>query len=293
MNEGRAARFLGRLDERRRAAVDPAELARVLDEKLAAARAAWPAFSVDDARFIDHLARHLPEDGAPLVRLREMRADELYLALACGAGIAEALRAFEEGPLREVRRALDRLARDGVAVDDALQELRLKLFFGEEPRILDYAGRGELRGWLRVTATRAALKLKEKQRYGTLDEDELLADRTSPVGDAELDVIKAQHAEEFQRAFRAALGRLLGRDQLLLRQYFLDGLTLEQLGALHRVNRSTVLRWIRRVQTTVLMEVRQALTAELKLSTSECDSLLRILHSQADVTFRRLLGGGA
>jgi RNA polymerase sigma-70 factor (ECF subfamily) len=221
-----------------------------------------------------------------------MRADELYLAFACGAGDAEALRAFEDGPLGDVRRALSRLERSGVAIDDALQELRLKLFFGEAPRILEYAGRGELRGWLRVTATRAALKMKQRERMGsTLDEDELLVERSAPSGDVELDVMRSQHAAEFQRAFREALSRLPSRDQLLLRQYFLDGLTLEQLGALHRVNRSTVLRWIRRVQESVLAEVREALTAGLKLSTTECDSLLRILHSQADMTFRRLLGG--
>jgi RNA polymerase sigma-70 factor (ECF subfamily) len=288
----RASRFLACLDERRRNALDPAAVERLLVEKLASARAAWPSVTLDEGRFLAHLARHLPDDGAPLVRLKELRADELYLACACGAGDAEALRLFEEGPLSDVRRALGRLERSGIAVDDALQELRLKLFFGEQPRILDFAGRGELRGWLRVTATRAALKQKERERIGsTLDEDDLLADRTAPASDAELGVIKSQHAEEFQRAFREALGRLAGRDQLLLRQYFLDGLTLEQLGALHKVNRSTVLRWIRRVQESVLSEVREALTSGLKLSTTECDSLLRILHSQADVTFRRLLGG--
>jgi RNA polymerase sigma-70 factor (ECF subfamily) len=273
-------------------AIDEGELERVLAEKIASAKSAWPQISLDEELFVKHLARHLPEDGAPLLRLREMRADELYLARACAAGSSEALKAFEEGPLADVRRALDRLERSGVAVDDALQELRLKLFFGETPRILDYAGRGELRGWLRVTATRAALKAKKREQIGsTLDEDELLTSRAAPSGDVELDVIKSQHAEEFQKAFREALARLESRDQLLLRQYFLDGLTLEQLGALHRVNRSTVLRWIRRVQETVLEEVRGELTSGLKLSTTECDSLLRILHSQADVTFRRLLGG--
>jgi RNA polymerase sigma-70 factor (ECF subfamily) len=288
----RAQRFLAHLDERRRAALDPAEVERLLGEKWTASRAAWPTVTLDEDRFLQHLARHLPDDGAPLLRLKELRADELYLACACGTGDGEALRLFEEGPLADVRRALARLERSGVAVDDALQELRLKLFFGDQPRILDFAGRGELRGWLRVTATRAALKQKERERIGsTLDEDDLLADRSAPSGDAELDVIKSQHAGEFQRAFREALGRLVSRDQVLLRQYFLDGLTLEQLGALHKVNRSTVLRWIRRVQESVLSEVREALTAGLKLSTTECDSLLRIIHSQADVTFRRLLGG--
>jgi RNA polymerase sigma-70 factor (ECF subfamily) len=288
----RAQRFLAHLDGARRAAIDPVEVERVLDEKLRSARAAWPTVTLSEDRFLQHLARHLPDDGAPLLRLKELRGDELYLACACGAGDAEALRLFEEGPFADVRRALARLERSGVTVDDALQELRLKLFFGQQPRILDFAGRGELRGWLRVTATRAALKQKERERIGvTLDEDDLLADRTAPSGDAELGVIKSQYASEFQQAFRESLARLPGRDQLLLRQYFLDGLTLEQLGGLHKVNRSTVLRWIRRVQESVLAEVREALTSGLKLSSTECDSLLRIIHSQADVTFRRLLGG--
>jgi RNA polymerase sigma-70 factor (ECF subfamily) len=289
MND-RAARFMMHLQ--RPTTLDPAETERVLDEKIAGAQAAWPTVTLDEDRFLQHLARHLPNDGAPLVRLKELRADELYLACACGAGDEEALKLFEEGPFADVRRALGRLERSGVAVDDALQELRLKLLFGEQPRILDFAGRGELRGWLRVTATRAALKQKERERIGqTYDEDELLSDRAAPSGNAELDVIKSQHAAEFQQAFRDSLSRLPSRDQVLLRQYFLDGLTLEQLGGLYKVNRSTVLRWIRRVQEQVLSEVREALTEGLRLSTTECDSLLRILHSQADVTFRRLLGG--
>src|SRR5690348_6663263 len=115
-----AERFLALVDERRRAALDPAELQAVLDEKWAAARAAWPQLRVDEEAYVAHLARHLPDDGAPLLRLRELRAEDLYLARACGDADPEALRAFEDGPLKDVRRALERLSRSGVAVDDAL-----------------------------------------------------------------------------------------------------------------------------------------------------------------------------
>ncbi len=296
MSDGRlAAQFLAQLDEARRARLPDANaLEEVLAQQLAAARAAWPGVALSDEKFLAHLARHLPDDGAPLLRLRELRGDELYLARACADGDAEALRAFEAAHLRDVRGALARLDRDGLPVDDVLADLRLKLLVQDgdaPPRILEYAGRGELRGWLRITAVRAAFRQRDRERAGAAtDEDDALADRSAPAGNPELDVLKSQHGDAFRRAFREAMAALTSRDQLLLRQHFLDGLTLEQLGALHGgVNRSTVLRWIRRVQELLLKKTRRALVDELHLTAAECDSLLRDMQSQFAGSVRRIL----
>src|SRR5262249_61295643 len=67
--------------------------------------------------------------------------------------------------------ALRRLRLAGGAADEVKQSLRVELLAGPDAKIADYAGRGELAAWLRISATRKALKIvKRADREETLDE---------------------------------------------------------------------------------------------------------------------------
>ncbi|HEV8548674.1 MAG TPA: sigma factor, partial [Polyangiaceae bacterium] len=82
---------------------------------------------------------------------------DLFLSCACVEGDAEALRVFERETRPVARAAITRIRRDQEFVEDCLQDLWEKLLWGPNAKIKKYAGRGALKAWVRVTATRAAL----------------------------------------------------------------------------------------------------------------------------------------
>ena len=86
-------------------------------------------------------------------------AAALYLACACVAGDATAARTFDDHYMPGIRRAIARVRLTQADADDVAQSLRQLLLVGGKdgsPRIGEYGGRGDLTGWLRVTAARAA-----------------------------------------------------------------------------------------------------------------------------------------
>ena len=91
---------------------------------------------------------------------------------------------LEREYLEPLRPALARLGLDDAMQQDIWQRLREILLVpaGDRlPHILDYAGRGDLRGWLRVIAVRLAQKHRQAERRQTPVSDELLADLASPA----------------------------------------------------------------------------------------------------------------
>jgi RNA polymerase sigma-70 factor (ECF subfamily) len=294
-----AERFLAHLDRDRRDALAGAStvaaLEARLDEAVRAARAAWPGVVVADDEFLAWLAARLPAgDDAPAA-LAALRTSDLYLTCACARGDAAALRAIEAGPMSEVAAAVARSSLRGVAIDDVMQTIRRVLFVAGDdtpPRIAEYRGAGDLRAWLRVTAVRAALKLLRKERHEVPVDDDMLSSLPA-VADAELEFVKRQYRAGFKRAFLESLASLPPREQNLVRQHFLDDLSIDQLGALHRVHRSTVARWILKAQETLFERTKRVLMKQMKVSRSECESIIRLAQSQLHVTLRTLVASTA
>ena len=84
----------------------PAPEASALEARLrelhGAARAAWPAFSVEAAEFVRCAAERLDVTIGLDEALTRLRASDLYLACACARGDSAALRAFEDQLLSQV-----------------------------------------------------------------------------------------------------------------------------------------------------------------------------------------------
>jgi RNA polymerase sigma-70 factor (ECF subfamily) len=138
-------------------------------------------------------------------------------------------------------------------------------------------------------AVREALGLlRRSRREASLDDDTLLHGLVGPA-DAELEHAKAHYVEQFKQAFSAALRGLSARDQTLLRQHVIDGLTIDQLGALYHVHRATAARNLERARRAVLVATRARLAAVLQVKPSELDSILRLIRSRVEVTLRWLV----
>jgi RNA polymerase sigma-70 factor (ECF subfamily) len=261
-----------------------AELDGALATALATAHTAWPAFAIADARFAEHLAglvRDAPEVAAAIGQLH---IADLYLSLACAEGNADALAILDRDYVAGVRPTLSRMGLTASAIDETLQVMRDELLAPRPdaaPRILNYGGRGHLHGWLRSVAARTGLRnLRQPDRHDELDEGK----HATPAGDLELAYMKKTYGEVFQRAFIAALAALAADDRLLLKQRFRHQLTVEELGALHSVHAGTISRWVTAARERLVKATRAEMMRELGVGRADVSSILRLIHSQLDIT---------
>ncbi|MRG98527.1 sigma-70 family RNA polymerase sigma factor [Polyangium spumosum] len=268
----------------------PAELEALLASLLAAARAAWAGVHLEPDVFIPYLAARIGAD-VPLHRaLTSSTCVDLYLACACARGDAAALTLFDKALLRDVTAALSRIDLGSTTLEDLRDRIRHRILVGEGdalPRIAEYTGRGDLRGWLRVVAVREALGLLRRQKREERVHHELeLAELDPSSGDPELALIERRHHEAFQGAFREALAALSPRDRNLLRQHYRQGLGIDELGALHDVHRATAARWLAQARDRLASGTRQRMRERLRVEGGEVDDILRLLQSRLEITLR-------
>jgi len=263
-----------------------------LAQALAVARASWPDVALEGPRFAGHLARLLPGEDVT-AEVEALNLPDLYLARAAADGQPEALRAFEARLLPEVNVAVARLRLPPSGLDEVRQLLRQRMLVGsaETPgRLAAYPGTGPLSGWVRAAALWIALDW-QRQRGGqaAATDDGDLSLLVSPEDDPELAYLKRTYRAEFNACFSAALEALAPRQRNVLRLKYLDGLSIDQLGALYGVHRSTTARWVLSAQEALLTQTRRLLTERLRLTPSQLDSVLRLISSQLDVSLSRLL----
>jgi RNA polymerase sigma-70 factor (ECF subfamily) len=263
---------------------------RILAAAIEAARAAWPSFTLSLEVFLPYLARWLTSVSPQA--LERLRIVDLYLACACAQGDAAAIAAFETAHLRDIASVLPRQAK-GVSLEgDVTQAVREKLFVrraGAPPHITEYAGRGDLASWVHVVAVRTALNMmRGRKRQAELDGRQVLAASTG-ARDEEIAYLKQRYRVEFAEAFHAALATLEPRDRNVLRQHYVDGLTMEEIGVVYRVHRITVVRWVERARDTVAKETKRKLAGKLRLGKGELESILRLVRSELDLSLRKHL----
>lgn len=260
-----------------------------LDAALAAGRAAWPTVrALERKRFRDYLADRVPAGTS----WATLPAADLYLACACALGDPAAIRELDHAYLREVAVAAAKLRAPEGVLDEARQVVRDLLFVarpGGAPAIASYAGRGDLRGWVRVIAMREVLRLCNRDRREVTTGDNQLLEALSPASDPELDQLKVKYRDEFAGAFREALLALSARERTLLRHHVIDGLGVEAIGTLYKVHHSTAARWLVKAREAVLAGTRARLASKLRMSRDEVDSVLRLIRSRIEVSIERLL----
>ena len=254
----------------------------------AAGRAAWPQIVLDEAIIHRRLATRLQDD--PEAQLDDLHDKDLYLAFALAEGSDAAIRVFEAELVPQIDVALRRLRLGGGTADEVKQALRFELLVDEKKRIADYAGRGELAAWLRVSATRKALKLIRKvDREETLDEI-LLDHWPNATPGPERKHLRTQYTGELKKAIREAFASLEVRQRNLLRQHILDELTIDDLARLYRVHRATCARWLADARADLGKHTRKKLVSSLGLQQKDdVDSLLRFLDSDIELSISRIL----
>lgn len=292
MTAMRVSDFIAALSPPQRADASgfPALEAR-LEELGKQARERWPTVS-EPAELARVLGDCVAESGADLEQgLRRLRVDDLYLARACSDGDEAAIAIFERDYLSQVPHFVAKLRLSPIELDELLQRLRTQLFVEEAARrrgIQGYRGRGALGAWLRAVAVKNALKMVGRER-GALGADEALEALAGPDDDPELAQLKSSCRSEFKAAFAAALDGLRVRERNLLRQHFIDELTIDDLGRLYGVHRSTAARWLAASKQALNRAVRGELSRRLGVTADDLDDIVSLVESAIDLSLSRVL----
>jgi RNA polymerase sigma-70 factor, ECF subfamily len=240
-----------------------------LHDLVVAAAAQWPGVTIDIADVVAVLeAKRAADDPPPL---------------------EPAIAAFDRAYLDVVPQALASMKLPTATVEDVRATVRDKLLLAEgdkPPRILDYAGRGRLRGLVQVTATRTAIdRIRHEEK-----EVELPAGRDLAASvDVTLSLIKAQYRDAFATGFARAVAAASRRDRNLLRLHFMGGMTLEQLAQMYGVHRATVVRWLAAARAAVFGATRAHVADTLHAPADELDEMFDLVQSRVELSVERLL----
>jgi len=278
------------------------DLQRRLWNLVAEGRQAWPGVAVDPQAVAVFVARQLDPETDAEDALDGLRPADLYLAAACATGDTSAINQFDKAYMREVDIALARMRIPGPRASDVKQLVRQRLFVAVAPievngvhfhgKIAEYAGRGDLRRWVRSVAVRTCLnELRRGKNEILTDDDQLIAQQAIPGDDPEIEYMKRTYSDQFRTAFAEALGNLGAREQTLLRYHHVDGLNIDEIGAIYRVHRVTAFRWLEKAKDQLVRATLDTLRARLKLTPTELDSVLRMIRSQVHLSLIRHLGG--
>ncbi len=255
-----------------------------LEALIAHARASWPGIPLPDQHFAGYLRERLDDDQPT-----PAQAADLYIACACARGVPAALEAFRQrfGPV--LRHAIRRNAPDP-QVDDLTQQVWVKLFADpERPVIAKYNGRGKLSTWLQTVATRHVLDALRRRDPPAPADDDALLEQAIATDDPEIESLKRSYRDAFKRGFQHAFALLSTRERNIIRHELVDGMNIDQIGALYGVHRATVARWRASCRQALLRQTLAYLEREHHVGRHEAASVMRLIESQLDVSLTRLL----
>jgi RNA polymerase sigma-70 factor (ECF subfamily) len=253
-----------------------------LEEFLRAGQRAWPAVVLPPEALAAHLARLAAEDGRSMAD-RAAHAADLYLACACAEGLAPAIAAFDRGYLSRVADFVARTDSSPEFASEVRQDLRNRLLVaahGQRPRIARFSGRGPLGGWVRVAAVRVAVDSKRAAGRGGAGASIEGVPDVADGSDPDVQIVKSRYASQYQAALAEAWSHLSTRERNLLRLYYVDGSSIDRLAVHYGVHRATAARWVTAARASLLERVRGLLSARLKLTPAELDSVTNIVGGE-------------
>ncbi|HUQ04087.1 MAG TPA: hypothetical protein VM261_16425 [Kofleriaceae bacterium] len=269
---------------------EAAAIAALVAGHYQAGRAAFPDVVVDEARFGAEVLRRLGEH-ATRERLERLSADHVYLAIACGDGDETAMRRLDTEFLGEVDACGARLRALPAQTADVRAHVRRVLLVSEPGRpaaTTSYSGTGDLRGYIRVIATRELIRVINKGRREVGVADEML-DALSPAQDPELVYLRDHYREDVDAAMRAALLGLAEQPRAILRYSLIEGWSIDKIGTLYGVHRATAARWVTAAREELGEAIRAEVARRLSISVDDVASIVRLVQSRIDVSLARML----
>jgi RNA polymerase sigma-70 factor (ECF subfamily) len=263
------------------------DLDRAVVAAVEAARTAWEGVEVSvgelaaHARRVDARADDLDRNGA-----------DFYLACALARRDPAAVRLLEQRLLPPLVAALRRMGVPPAGLDDVLQNVRVAVLAGPRPHVAGYAARSALFHWLRVVAIRVGLTSLRRERTQAASQA-LLEELADGAGNPEQEAARWQVGPELQRALDESLEKLSRRSRTILRMYYLDGLNIDAIGAVYRVHRATVARWLIAIRREILLGLREHFDLAPDATSADFRSFYAALRDELHLSVSRVLGSPA
>lgn len=270
----------------------PGELAGVLQLSIEAARSAWPELEVSPHDFVGFLAeRHNSNTFTPSAPLKH--AADLWLAYACIRAVPAAHASFHAVYTPIITRVLARRGAQDSQLQDLLHNVLEKLLLPRDdkpPLLMDYSGQGSLKSWVSTVAVTTLLmsRRSSERRREDMCGDDALESRLAEDG-GELQFLKQHYRKPVETAISSALAQLGDRERVLLRLHLVERMSIDRLGTMYNVNRATAARWLANARASVLKATRAEMRRALRVSESECDSIIKLVDSQLQVSVARHL----
>lgn len=210
------------------------------------------------AGFVPQAAARLADACAATVASPRVR--DLALARACAQGDERAWEEFGRTHFGFIRSFARRFL-EPLEADDLAGQVIADLW--ERESLARYDGRATLRTWLGAVVTHAALNALHRARCRA-------SRRAGPEPDtAEPDSTDSESSELLARFTREALAALPAEDKLLVRLYYEERLTLDELAVVSRVSKATSSRRLKRacrgLHAAIDSAARQAVGAPAEL----------------------------
>lgn len=285
---------LFRLHCRESIAAPEGSLESVLNRMVREGTKAWPAVVLPVEAFVRTLAERgdWTRRAVSTDSLSALHAADMYLACACLFRVPGAHDAMEAHCLRALPHVLVRADLPLPLAEEACLQLRERLFVAESgvlPKIATYDGRGSLKSWVKVAALRTALSMKRRPDARTVALDDAVLDALPPQSSPEIGFMKVRYQADVKAVLQELLLSLPTERLHVLRLHLLDGLTLEQIGKIYRVNRSTVKRWLDDIRAHLLKDARSRLRSRLGITDEELEQFITLMQSQLDLSLSRIL----
>jgi RNA polymerase sigma-70 factor, ECF subfamily len=250
--------------------------------------AANPSLTFPIEHFVQRAVDAAKDELDPERALRELTLTDLLSVCALEAGCADA-----SGLLGILRRAVEsaRLPH-GVGKDDVLSAVVEKLLVSDGHNALGiakYSGRGSLEGWLRIVATRTALNMQRARGAEEKREEKTMTEMLGLERSPELSFLQEEQRKVLTVAAARAIASLSPDERDALRMSVYDGLSIDDIGRILDVHRSTVARWLVAVRERLRIDVEKALREGQGLSDSDVASMMNLALSQLDISVKRLL----
>jgi len=245
----------------------------------------------------------LPDDRIIAGYLESLHLTDLALACACSSGDSAAWESFIEHYRPELYRAARAILKSGGG-DAKARELADSLYAdlyglresqdGSRRSLFDYFhGRSKLSTWLHsILAQRHIDEIRRSQKMDSLDDSENNGSDPRELPDiktAAPDPERAAYLAMMQACVTAALRDLAPRDRLRLAYYYVDDLTLAQIGKLLGEHEATVSRKLERTRTDLRHCVEMALREEKKLSEAQLQLCFEYARQQWPFDLTRAL----
>jgi RNA polymerase sigma-70 factor len=213
--------------------------------------------------------------------LKTLHLEDLALACACAQGSEQAWEFFIANFRQELRRAAGAILRatgnaDEARAEDLADSLYAELYGvrsgadGGRKSLFEYFhGRSKLSTWLRAVLAQKQVDLFRAGSKTVSLETKVDGEGEPPAivperGEtAQADPDRERYLGRVDRALAAALTDLAPRERMILACYYVDGVTLAEIGRMLHEHESTVSRHLERIRRTLRESVARALKREV------------------------------